>query len=180
MIICVINSPGFFYSLQDEKKFDIATNRTITTLVCSSSPVVIILRDMIHLTFRAVIPAAVQTVANILLLRKFLKAKRLITATTISMKREKRFGFTVLILNTIFIITDVVAVSSVIFLEIYGYNQTYISTTSNESAIASLSYVCTYMFVWLIMCDMLFFINLLTNKTFRKETKKTFRITPKH
>jgi len=52
----------------------------------------------------------------------------------------------------------------------------YIQNSSTQAAIAAFAFLCSNMIVWFLICDLSFFLNVLSNKKFRDETKKLFRL----
>ena len=164
-LFCV-NVPNLFYYLDN-----ITTNDT-TKKVCTSSTIMVWIRDAITLLMRVALPLSVQISLNLVLVYKLHKLnnnKRL----AIKFIKELRFTLTVIVLNLIYIITDLPALVSTIFINVYGYDLTYVSTRSNESAIASLAYVCTVIFATLNFVAP-FFVNLIFYRQFRLEAKRIF------
>ena len=173
LILCGINFFGFFYHLETKTSFSPNTNENVTVILCTS--IYGLERDLIHIIARAVVPLILQTCTNIILVYRFYRIKNMVTsAFSISLKREFRFAKTIIILNGIFIISDMLALGIHLAINVYGYNQTYISTMSNQSAIASFVFVCAFQFVIFMVCDVLFIVNLLSNKKFRMEANKLY------
>ena len=109
--------------------------------------------DSISSLFRVVLPIVIQTVISCILIYKLSVLK--INVTTLSLKKEYRFTFTMVIINLLFIFSQLLLLIGLIFTNIYGYNQTYISTTSNESAVSSFFQTCA------ILCSTFINTNLL-------------------
>ena len=172
LIICLLNFAGFLFHLETQTQIDLMTNKTLTSLHCTSTPMIVLIRDLIPMLFRVIIPLIIQIVISIILVIKLSKLK--INVRTLSLKREYRFTFTIIFVNFIFIIADLFLLISTILINIYGYNQTYVSTTSNSSAVVSFVYICSVFGEILMRYDFLFFINLFTNSKFRKESKKIY------
>ena len=175
LAICVLNSIGFFYHIETQTVFDQTTNNTIiVSSTCSPwTPLIGIIRDSVVAVSRVILPLILLVITNILLVRKLLKVKNVLT-TSISLRREYKFALTITILNFIYAFSNLVSLVSLVLINVYGYNQTYVSTTSDESAIASFVYICANLFATFTNCDLLFFVNLLSNKKFRKEAQKIF------
>jgi hypothetical protein len=91
-----------------------------------------------------------------------------------SLKREYKYTITIIVLNIVYIFTDLMVIASLISINVYGYNQTYISRTSNESAIASFIYIFVIVFAIFIVGDLIFFVNLFTNMKFKREEKRLY------
>jgi hypothetical protein len=173
IVLCALNSFGFFYHLETQIKFDPITNEYMTETICTSTYA--LHRDLIHAIIRAFLPMILQTVLNFILVFRLQDTENEITSTTpLPIKRELRFANTIIIFNIIFILTDILALGLHISINIYGYNQTYISTTSNESAIASFAFVCGFQFVIFMVCDLTLLVNVFCNKKFRNEVYRLY------
>jgi hypothetical protein len=170
VLILLINAPGLFYYISNQTSFNPLTNQTTISVSCTAAPIVSLLRDIVAILSRFLLQLIFKSILTFILVYKLFKLK--INVTTLSLKREYVFTFTISILNIISILSDLFVLVSYLFIYIYGYNQTYISTTSNESAIASFVYVCAVVISIFLLCDLLFIVNLITNKEFRKEAKR--------
>jgi hypothetical protein len=178
-IVCVINLPNLFFYLQSKTFFNPLTNSTIVYVSCTASTTMLLIRDTASIFSRVVLPLVSEVVINTILIRNLFKLNKI--TTTVSHNREYRFAKTIIILNVIYGFSNCILATTIIFINIYGYNQQYISTTSDESAIASLAYVCANMLVIFINCDLVFFVNIVTNKKYREEASSWLnkRIYPK-
>ena len=172
LLICVLNLPGFLFQLKSLTQIDKVTNQTTISFQCASTPLIMLIRDLIPIIFRNVLPLIIQLAISAMLILKLSKLK--INVNTLSLKREHKFTFTIVILNLIFIITDIMFIICFILLNIYGYNPTFVSTTSNESAIVSFVYLCILFGTVFAVFDLLFVVNLLTNRKFFKEARKMY------
>jgi hypothetical protein len=173
LILSAVNSPGLLFYLEtDTVVFNNLTNQTSFTIQCTSTPLISLIRDSISSLFRIVLPIVIQTVISCILIYKLSVLE--INVTTLSLKKEYRFTFTMVIINLLFIFSQLLLLMGLIFTNIYGYNQTYISTTSNESAVSSFFYTCAILCSTFINTNLLFFVNLITNFKFREEAKKIF------
>jgi len=173
VVLSVVNSPGLLFYLEtDMVIFNNLTNQTSVTIQCTSTPLISLIRDFITSLFRVILPMIIQTVISCILIYKLSVLK--INVTTLSLKKEYRFTFTIVIINLLFIFSQLLLLIGLIITNIYGYNQTYISTTSNESAVASFFHSCAILCSLFINTNLLFFINLITNFKFREEAKKIF------
>jgi hypothetical protein len=170
ILLCGVNFPSLLYFISEDSAEG--------TKICTSSQQVTVLRDLIAAIFRVLIPLVLKLVLDGMLIYKMFKVRRQILNHTIdrSLRKEYKFAFTTIILNMVFIFTDVSQLVSLVVMNIYGYNQTLVSTTSNASAIASFVFVCTTLLALAMNCDLLFFINLITNNVFRKEMRIFLRI----
>ena len=106
------------------------------------------------------------------LIVKLKRVSQNVTNASMTLKRERRFALTIILLNTIYATSYLLALTSTILINIYGYNQTYVSSGSYESSFASFVYVCVQLLTTFINCELAFIVNLLSHKTFRKEAKK--------
>jgi len=170
IVIGIINFPSLLYEVTGVGGNN-ATN--VTVLMCAPPSVNIgLLRDLVPLMSRVVIPSVIQIIMSVILVSKLFKLK--INVNTLSLKREYKYTLTIIVLNVVYIFTDLMTIASLISINVYGYNQTYISRTSNESAIASFIYVFVIIFAIFIVCDLLFFVNLFTNMKFKREAKRLY------
>jgi hypothetical protein len=136
-IVCVINLPNLFFYLQSQTFFNPLTNSTIVYVSCTASTTMLLIRDTATIFSRVVLPLVSEVVINTILIRNLFKLNKI--TTTVSHNREYRFAKTIIILNVIYGFSNCILATTIIFINIYGYNQQYISTTSDESAIASLA-----------------------------------------
>ena len=160
LAICLINVSNLFFHLNPH------------TGMCTSHIFVILLRDLISIVTRVVIVLILQLVMNTILIYKLIKARKNLRMP-VSLKKEYKFMFNIIILNGVFIVTELPFLVSSILINIYGYNQTLISHASNEAAWASFAYVCSIVFAAFFYVS-LFFVNFFTNKMFGRECKKIF------
>ena len=158
LAICLLNVSNLFFHLD------------LQTGMCTSHTFVILLRDLTAIVTRIVIALILQLVMNTILIYKLIKARKNLHMP-VSLKKEYKFAFNVIILNGVFIVTELPLFVSSILINIYGYNQTLISHASNEAAWASFAYVCSVLFATFFYVS-LFFVNFLTNKMFARECKK--------
>jgi hypothetical protein len=141
----------------------------LTIKVCTAPKIIQSLRDLLAALVRIILPIIFQTLFNCILIVKLFELKE---NRDLTQKKEKRLAFTIIIFNAIYILGELPLIVSSVLINIYGYNQTYISTSSNESAIASFAYVCFIAFALLTSFSLLPVVNFCTNKKYRKETKK--------
>ena len=172
IVLCLINAPNFVFKLETQTEFDMFTNQTITRKVCISSKLISTIRDGLAVSMRIIIPLILQAVMNSILIYKLFKTRHNINMPR-SLRKEYKFAFTVIILNIVDFVSDMPFLISTIFINIYGYSQSYVTTTSNEAAIASLAYISSGV-LSMFMYVLLFFVNLIFNKVFRKEVRKIF------
>ncbi len=180
MVIFVVNVPNLLFRLETRTFFNPQTNTSIVYMSCTSDLNTILLRDTIASVTRVILPLILEVIINTILISKLLKFtdyknNASLETTSLSMvshEREYRFAQTIIILNVIYGVSNLISVTTIILINVYGYNQTYISTTSDESAIASFAYVCANIFAVFINFDLIFLVNVITNKKFREEADK--------
>lgn len=164
LIIAVLNISNLFYTFE--------TNADINMNICKATALIALIRDTIGVSMRIIIPLILEVVMNTILIYKLIKAKKQVHITR-PINKEYKFAFTVIVLNIIFIITVLPVAINTVLINKYGYNQTFISTTSNESAIATFSYLCSIMFSSFMYVSLLF-VNLIFNRKFRQEFKRIY------
>ena len=169
LISCFVHVFNFFFYLEIQTQYDSTKNATQTIAVCTAPRIIQTLRDACAALARIILPIIFQTTFNgILIVRLFELRKNQQT----TLKKEKRLAFTVIIFNIIYVLGEIPLIVCSVFINIYGYNQTYISTSSNESAIASFAFVCSLAFAIFTSYSLIPFVNYFTNKKYRKEAKK--------
>ena len=168
LISCLTQVFNLFFYLEIQTQYDSTKNATQTLSVCTAPRIIQSLRDACAALVRIILPIIFQTLFNCILIVKLFELRKKRDHT---LKKEKRLAFTVIIFNIIYIIGKVPLIVSSVFINIYGYNMTYISTGSNESAISSFAYVCSIAFALLTSFSLLPFVNFFTNKKYRKEAK---------
>ena len=166
-ILCLINVPNLLFRLQTQTYYNSVTNTTVVYLPCTSDSIIVLIRDILSSISRVFLPLIIGTIINGVLITKLLRYTP--TTDVVSQDRELKFAKTIIILNVIYGVSNLISVVTLILINVYGYNQTLISTTSNESAISSFAYVCANIFGAFINCDLIFFVNILSNKRFREE-----------
>jgi hypothetical protein len=179
-IIFIVNVPNLLFHLDTQTFFNPLTNTTIVYTSCTSDLRTILLRDIIASVTRVILPLVLEVIINTILISKLLKFTDYknnanLETTSLSMmshEREYRFAQTIIILNVIYGVSNLISVITIVLINVYGYNQTYISTMSDESAIASFAYVCANIFAIFINFDLIFLVNVITNKKFREEADK--------
>jgi hypothetical protein len=170
ILLGIANFPSLLYY--------ISLNQDTSTYICTSTPQITLLRDLIAALLRVIIPLILKLILDTFLIHKMFKVRLQILNHTIdrSLRKEYKFAFTTIILNMVFIFTDLSQIMGLVFINIYGYNQTYISTTSDASAIASFVFVCITLVTLLLNFCLLFFVNIITNTVYRKEFRNFLRI----
>jgi len=167
MSICAINVPNLFFSLQTQATYDMGTNQTTLNIECTATYSIRLIRDTLGSITRVLLPTVLSFVINSILICKLLNVRKR-SGLARSLSKEHQFAFTIIILNFFYLVLELPILVSVVFVNLYGYTETFISRTSNESAIASFVYVCSYITTSFVYVS-LFFVNLLSNRVFRKE-----------
>ena len=170
-IILALNLPSVFFYLDAQTLFDSRKNTTFTQIVCVSSSLISELRDGLIISMRIVIPIILQIVMSSILIYRLFHARTSVTTPRIY-EKDRRFAFTIVWLNVVYILGEVPLAVINILINIYGYNQSYISTKSNESAVVNFLAVCIYGYSLLVGFSSLLFVNYAANHKFQKETKK--------
>ena len=172
--ILIINVPGLFFYLSPRTTLqDPLTNLTkIIDAECTANQVVRLVRDSIFVIFRTLLPLFIQILLSCILVYKLLKLK--INVRTLSLKKEYVFTMTIVVFNLIFILSDLLVLTTTILINVYGYSQAYVSSMSNESAIASFAHVVAIVIVLFNYFDLLFFVNLILHSKFRREARKLY------
>jgi nitrate reductase NapE component len=172
-LFCLINSPNLFFSLQTQAHINTTTPNKTSQVLCTSKPTVVLVRDIVSRTICGILPFILQIVISVSLIYRLYKLGAVIH--TVPINRERKYTFTIIVFNIIFLLSDIFNTVCLVFINIYGYNDaTYISTDSREAAIASYVYLCSLFCNMFCICVMLFFINLITNKRYRKEAIRIF------
>jgi hypothetical protein len=131
-----------------------------------------IIRDITNGVSRVILPLILLIGTNVALILKLKRVGLIITNRSVYLKRERRFAVTITIMNIIYVIANFLTLITTLFINLYGYDQTYVSTSSYESSLASFVNIFVQLAVLFINCDLAFIVNLLSNKTFRKEARK--------
>ena len=173
MVLSGINAPNLFFSLKTQATLNLMTNITRVETDCKASNLLILIRDMVSAVMRIFLPLVLQASMNALLIYKLYSIRRRVESSqmTSTMKRDHKFAFTIIVLNVIAVITEFPVIVCLAYINVYGYSQSFIVTTSNQAAIASFAYLCT-MVLSSFTYVALFFVNVVTNKLFRRECSK--------
>jgi hypothetical protein len=167
---CLVFVPNLFFHLESQTKFDSNRNTTQIITICTSSSLIQLLRDASGSFIRVVLPILLQTSLNTILIAKLIRFRSNFDPTLI---KEKRFAFTIIIFNIVYILGEIPYLICLALINTYSYNPTtYISTSSDEAAISSFAYLCSLALLLLVDTSLLPFVNFFTNKKYRKEVKK--------
>jgi hypothetical protein len=175
-IILVLNSPNFFFKLIDASSIDSQSNQTQVSIVCTATSSILLARNTIVIVFRIVTPFILQMFFSVLLIYKLFKARQINTISTDrDMRKEYRFARIIIWLNICFIVTELPLMVTTIYLSVLGIRTVYpiSETASNSFALSSLVFIITNIFSSFTFGS-IFFINLSTNRIFRKEIRLIF------
>ena len=175
LVACMINFTNLLFHLEDQAHVDPVTNQTSFTTICTASTVLQTIRDFLGVFYRILLTLILEFIFNIILIVRLIKFSKNVSEATRNsrdLEKAKRFALTVIIINIVFILGEIPVIACTVLLQIYGYNQSYISTSSDQSAIASFLYLCSiFLSLWICYSSMPI-VNLFTNKKYRKEVKK--------
>ena len=175
VLACGVNAANLFFHLETQTQVNPITNQTTTVHFCVASNLVTLIRDVIPILTRIVLPLLTQTVLNIILIKKMINYRKNVNLglDDSRLRKERRFTFTVVVMNVVFVIGEIPFILGIILINIYGYNPTtFISTTSSQSAIASFAYNVGVLSMMFVSYSLTFFVNFFTNKKYRLEVKK--------
>ena len=140
------------------------------------NPLVGIIRDTTTAVSRIILPLILLIGTNVALILKLKRVSQNVTNASVSLKRERRFAFTITILNVAYAVANLFSLAATILINVYGYDQSFVTTNTYESALAGFIFVCVQMFATFVNCDLAFIVNLMSHKTFRKEAGKIFSL----
>ena len=178
--ICVINATNLFYHLDYEttNENDMINNTAATEFIkaeCTSNEILDWIRDVIHILSRSVLPIIFIMIINGKIVLKLIK-KINEMKNRMSMEKEKRYAFVISFYTLVFILPEIVFVSSMILINLnVDHSHDYIQVSSNQAAVASLPYFCSSMFSWFMICDSSFLLNVYMNKKSRSKTKEMLK-----
>ena len=176
VFILIINSPNFFFRLTYESIIDSQSNQTQVSVVCTATSSILLIRNIIAIVIRIVLPLVLQMVFSVLLIYKLFKTRRAVAIfTDRDMKKEYRLTRIIIWLNICFIITESPLMITTIYFGVLGIRTVYpLSEMASYSlAISSLVFFLTNILAGYLFGS-LFFINLFTNRNFRKEIRLIF------
>lgn len=172
VILGVLNTPNLMlkYSGFDNTKYNFGFN---TDIVCTGDTLLIRMRDLVIIMFRMVLPFILSLVFNILLIRKLIKFKKQFVKTKNStIKKEYKFAITTIILNFLFIATLFPTLVALVYLNINQYEQ--IGQTKSLANAYFIFFISQSLACYNYSAN--FFINMITNQTFRLEFLKSIQL----
>ena len=123
---------------------------------------------------RIVLPITLQVILSIILIYKLFKS-RINLHMSRSIRKEYIFSFTIMILNIVYLITEMPLMFSTLYFGLIGVTPVIPldMNMSQSLAIQILVYYCTLV-LSLYMFGSIFFVNLMFNKIFKAEIKSLF------
>ncbi len=173
-ILLVLNVPNLLFNLVHVSKFVIEKNQTTNFTSCTSTKLTILITNIEISLVRVFLPIVLQTFLTIDLLRYLEKNKQKLNASP-KFVNEYGYAVSILILNIIYIITEVPYMTSRIYFGILGATPEYPLNvnTSRRIAIATLIYFVTFFLSSFMFCS-LFFVNIFSSRKIRKEIRYIF------
>ena len=161
---------AFLKVINIQTSFNYTTNTSKITPFCTSNKNALLIRDIIGIFTRSVLPIVLQIISSTIILHTLIKSRKNINLSR-SMKNEYKFAFTILILNALFIISQTPLIVSLVYLNVIGYDESAPVNTS-QLAIGNFFHTATvaigtYMFI------SIFFVNMIFNKIYRRELFST-------
>jgi len=179
-IILILNVPNLLFKLTIVSTFDPRTNQTKSNVFCTATSSIIQIRNFQVILFRIILPLILQIILSILLILKYFKTRHNVAENVNrNMKKEYRFARIIMWINVCFILTETPLMIATLYFGILGIKTDYpIDEWAPRSlAISTLVYYVasvlgSYMF------GSLFFINVFTNRIFKRELRLIFRCGP--
>ena len=188
LLLCLINVlPNLFFYIQTtEIILQPNTNQThvnltiVTTISCTSRDYIVLVRDLISVLFRTIVPFVLICYGNFSLIQTFLKSKRKIQqmADTSSIssslsklsdirpRKENNFIYSIIFLDTVFLVTLLPLTITTIMFNIYQYIPSIGSVVTQDAC--KLAYYMT-VFIASLSSVFPFLITYFTNKIFKRE-----------
>lgn len=171
LVLLVINIENLFYFKRDLLVLDQQQQHSVNNLTrskCDAHPVIIFLSELISALFRSLLPSSIMFILNVLIIKRLFRSKSLSSRQTSHLRRVKgerelKFTFTVLLRNILFILLNL---PYTIMSMCRVYHFMFFSTYSSQIDVySSISYdISTFYYI------SFFFMNLVFNKLFLKET----------
>ncbi|CAF0779934.1 unnamed protein product [Brachionus calyciflorus] len=165
MILSLLNIPNLLMSLSGNNSGQ--SNQTVTSIYCTASSDILIIRDILLITMRTCLPLALMFILNSILIYKVFKSKSKLVNTNRKMNQEYRFALTVMASTIIFMIVLVPNVVYIVLMNLYQNDpsnfqkQTRLAFLLLFEALSSFGFIGMYSFN--IVTQLIF------NKIFLKE-----------
>ncbi|CAF1023040.1 unnamed protein product [Brachionus calyciflorus] len=169
-LILILNTPNFFYYLSIiETKPSSTTNQSLIIEKCTADPDIILIRSLITILFRIVLPFLLMLFMNVILVYKVFKSKNKFRNDKILIN-DIKFSLTVVASTIVFLVC---LLPSGIYVFMHFVSQ-YDNVIRNEQTTRAffLLFEVTSSYLYLLSYSFSFFIHLCINSLFRKETKK--------
>lgn len=174
-LIClqlILNSTNLLLEIQVVNVSNTLVNVTKSVRLCTSSSRIIFIRDLMDELTRSVIPIIIQSSSSIVMICSLIKRRKNVNRSSLS-EKDRKFAFTVMMLNLFFLITQLPSLIATAYLWQTGvHKSSHIKT--KESMIAYHIYLFTIFLASLNLISVLL-INLAFNKMYRKIFKELFR-----
>lgn len=163
----VFLADAFYYYSKTE--IYIENNKTLVKYYCKSKFVPALVSDVVSAVFRTIIPFGIMLGTSIIMIKEIRLSKKLVLSKV--GRREKQFTFTVLMINILFLVTQIpLSLVQLIqnFLR-YFLNASF-DILSYVDFLASIGFMIVY-----FSQSAQFFYYVLFNKLFRRRVKNFFR-----
>ena len=100
-----LNSPNLFFRLRDDNVWNPLLNQTQTIRLCTASKDLVMVRDFLDQLVRSVIPLIIQISSSAIIIFKLIKSRRNVIRFKLN-ERDRRFNFTIILLNLFFFLTQ--------------------------------------------------------------------------
>lgn len=142
--------------------------RNVTVVTCTSSHLVVTIRDVIAIMLRGVLPFILIMIGNSLLARALFKSKRrahsISRRSSMKSRRERNFALSIFIMDILFVIFLIPMLVTIVISNLHMF----IGVSEPMRAAAYLAYMMSIYFSGLTLASP-FLVNLIFNKIFRAE-----------
>nr|QVK45688.1 G protein-coupled receptor [Proales similis] len=166
-LIALVDVENLFYYLEQTEV--VRGNQTTVQSVCTASPLVYALSDIISIVMRTYVPFVLMTVFDALIVRRIVQSKN--KSNRSSGRREKHFTAVVLAYNCVFFALNFPL--SVIYIFTTIYNLAHIELDPLPNAIFRTAFTSTVVLAF-FMQAMSFVFNFTLNYLFRNEVLAIF------
>nr|QVK45686.1 G protein-coupled receptor [Proales similis] len=168
-LIALVDVENLFYYLEQTEL--VRGNQTTVRSVCTASPLVYALSDIISIVMRTYVPFVLMTVFDALIVRRIVQSKN--KSNRSSGRREKHFTAVVLAYNCVFFALNFPL--SVIYIFTTIYNLAHIELDPLPNAIFRTAFTSTVVLAFFMQATS-FVFNFTLNYLFRNEILIIFRI----
>jgi hypothetical protein len=170
----IINSPNLFYVITYEAEWNPLINQTQLVRLCTTtSSSLSFARDLLDEVVRSVVPLIVQVSSSMTIIYTLKRSRNHSNPSQTKLKdRDRRFAVTICVLDLFFCVTQVPELISTIYLFATGASKSSI-VTNEKQAIAFYFYKTT-MGIASFNYILVFFVNFITNRIYRRESIDLF------